>query len=311
MLKLSLDALQLVDAIDRTGSFAAAARELYRVPSTVSYAVAKLEEDLGTRVFDRSGPRVELTSAGRTLLEDGRQLLLGAQRLEHKVRRVAKGWEAEFSIALDVLFAPSLLAAEVAEFYSVADSTQLRFVHEALSGAWEALLDRRADLVIGASGEGPAGGGYVTEPIGQLDFLFAVAPSHPLASIRRPLNKSDLLAHRMVSVADSARRLPARTVGLLMGQDTLTVPSLSEKFRYQVAGLGGGFLPEPWVRSAIAAGHLVEKEVEEARAPENLFLAWRTEERGAALEWWRTRLRKIDLIERLRQMVPALPAQVP
>jgi len=57
MLKLSLDALQILDAIDRRGSFAAAGKALHKVPSTISYTVAKLEEDLGVQLFDRVGPR--------------------------------------------------------------------------------------------------------------------------------------------------------------------------------------------------------------------------------------------------------------
>ncbi len=299
MLKLSLDALQIVDAIDRGGSFAAAAKELYRVPSTISYAVAKLEEDLGTRIFDRAGPRVELTPAGQALLADGRELLLAAQHLELKVRRVASGWEAEFSIALDVMLSPSLFIEEITAFYTVADSTRLRFSHEVLSGTWEALLDRRVDLVIGAAGEGPAGGGYHTERIGTIDFVFVVAPSHPLAAIDRPLTKADLIAHRMIAVGDSARRLAPRTVGLLAGQDTLTMPNIAEKFRFQLAGLGAGFMPEAWARPAITAGKLIEKTIEEKRAPETIYLAWRTGERGAALEWWLNKLRHADMAARL------------
>lgn len=301
MLKLNLEALQIIDAIDRGGSFAAAAKELFRVPSTISYAVAKLEEDLGIRVFERAGPRIELTPAGRALLQDGRELLLAAQHLEHKVRRVARGWEAEFSIALDVLFSPALLIEEIREFYTVADSTRLRFSHEALSGVWEALLDRRVDLVIGASGEGPAGGGYQTERIGTIDFVFVVSPSHPLAAIERPLTKADLIAHRMISVGDSARRLPPRTVGLLVGQDTLTMPSLTEKFNFQLAGLGAGYMPEALVRPAIQEGRLVEKIVEERRAPETIYLAWRSGERGAALDWWLGKLKMIDIVSRLSE----------
>lgn len=299
MLKLSLDALLVLDAIDRCGSFAAAAKELFRVPSTISYAVARLEEDLGVSLFQRTGPRVALTEAGRALLADGRELLLAAQRLEHKVRRVARGWEAEFSIALEGLFAPAMFAADIRAFYQAADSTRLRFLREALSGGWEALLDRRADLVVGAAGEGPPGGGYLAEPIGLLHFVFAVAPSHPLAAIDRPLTREDLLQHRVVSVADSARRLPPRTVGLLMGQDTLTAPSLADKFVLQLAGLGAGFLPEPWARSAVAAGRLVEKSVVEERPPERLYLACRTGEQGAALDWWLARLRGTDLLQKL------------
>jgi DNA-binding transcriptional LysR family regulator len=300
MLKLSLDALQILDAIDRGGSFAAAAKELFRVPSTVSYAVAKLEEDLGVSVFERTGPRVTLTLAGKTLLDEGRHLLTAARHLEHKVRRVASGWEAEFTIGMDLLFSPMSFADDIRDFYQVATGTRLRFSHEALSGTWEALLDRRADLIVGAAGEGPSGGGYVTEPLGSIPFVFAVAPHHPLASVMRPLTRSDLLAHRVVSVADTALRLPTRTVGLLLGQDTLTVPSLTEKFAFQLAGLGMGYLPEPWVKEAIRAGKLVEKQVEEQRPPENFYLAWRTGEQGAALDWWVHRLRGIDLRGRLQ-----------
>ena len=302
MLKLSLDALQVVDAIDRCGSFAAAAKELFRVPSTISYTVAKLEDDLGIQLFERAGPRVTLTEAGRTLLDEGRHLLLAARDLEHKLRRVASGWEAEFSIALDVLFPALLLADEIRDFYQATDSTRLRLSYEALSGTWEALLDRRVDLVIGAAGEGPPGGGYSTAPLGSLDFVFAVAPSHPLASLDRPLRKEDLIAQRMVSVSDSARRLPPRTVGLLMGQDTLTVQSMIDKFNFQLAGLGAGYLPAAWARPAIAAGKLVEKAVEETRLPESFCIAWRTGERGAALGWWIERLRHSALMDRLTQL---------
>ncbi len=306
MSALTLDSLHVLDAIERSGSFAAAAKELFRVPSTISYAVSKLEEDLGVRVFDRAGPRVTLTPAGRALLDEGRPLLLAALQLEHKVRRVARGWETEFAIATDVLFSPVLLAPEIRDFYTAADSTRLRLSQEALSGTWEVLLDGRADLVVGAAGEGPPGGGYRTELIGQVRFLFVVAPSHPLAAIDRPLNKADLMAHRMISVADSARRLPARTVGLLAGQDTLTVPDLAEKFRFQLAGLGAGFLPEPWARAAISRGLLVEKTVDEERAAEHFYLAWRTGERGAALDWWLQRLRRTDLMARFAGSAAAL-----
>ena len=45
-MRLTLDALAVLDAIDRRGSFAAAAEELHRVPSAVTYQVQKLEEDL-------------------------------------------------------------------------------------------------------------------------------------------------------------------------------------------------------------------------------------------------------------------------
>lgn len=304
MLKLSLDALITVDTIARRGSFAAAAKELFRVPSTISYTVAKLEEDLGVQLFERFGPRVALTEAGEELLKEGRYLLKAAGDLERRVRRVASGWETEFTIAIDSMLDPCALMPDVQAFYEVADQTRLRLLKEALSGTWEALLDRRADLLVGAAGSGPSGGGYSAMPLATVSFAFVVAPGHPLAGIDRTLSKADLAACRAVSVSDSARQLQARTVGLLFGQDTLAVPDMQTKYDYQRAGLGFGFLPEPWVREDVAEGRLVIKTVDEPKPDETLHLAWRTGEEGAALAWWKARMRDGATVTAMLQRGP-------
>ncbi|HUG71856.1 MAG TPA: LysR family transcriptional regulator, partial [Steroidobacteraceae bacterium] len=64
MLRISLEALQVLDAIARRGSFSAAGEELHRSASTLSYSIGKLEKDLGVQVFDRGGHRAKLTTAG-------------------------------------------------------------------------------------------------------------------------------------------------------------------------------------------------------------------------------------------------------
>lgn len=306
MLRLSLEALQIVDAIDRRGSFSAAGKELHRVPSTISYTVAKLEEDLGVQVFERNGPRVELTKAGQELLKEGRYLLKAAQDLEDRVRRVASGWETELAVGIDSMFSALALEADVAAFYDVARQTRLRIVQEALSGTWEALLDRRADVLVGAPGDGPPGGGYVSQVIGTVRFIFAVAPGHPLAKVAGKLGRGELQHHRAIAVADTARRIAPRTVGLVLGQDTLTVPTLHSKYDCQVAGLGFGFLPEPSARAAIAAGLLLEKEVEEPKPDESIYLAWRAGEQGAALDWWVRRMRQPHVFEQLCRYLPGV-----
>jgi len=304
MLRISLDALQILDAIDRRGSFSAAGNELHRVPSTISYTVSKLEDDLGVQVFDRNGPKVSLTRAGQELLKEGRYLLKAAEDLEHRVRRVASGWETELALGMDSLFSPISLLEDIRAFYEVADRTRLKIGQDALSGTWEALSDRRVDLLIGAIGEGPSGGGYNALPIGKIPFLFAVAPSHPLAGIDRPLSKTDLHPYRAIAVADSARTLRPRTVGLLFGQDALTIPDMRSKVLFQLAGLGFGFLPEPCARAALASGALIQKQVEEPRTDEPAFLAWRSGENGAALSWWIDRMRQPGVLEQLMRSVP-------
>lgn len=291
-MRLSLDALEILDAIRRRGSFTAAGKELHKVPSTISYTVSKLEADLGVQLFERQGPKAWLTPAGEELLKEGRHLLRAARDLELRVKRVASGWETEFGLGLDSILAPIALCQDIRDFYAASDSTRLRVVQDTLSGTWEALLDRRVDLLIAAAGEGPSGGGYVAERLGTVQFVFVVAPTHPLAAIDRTLTKDDLQAHRAISVNDSARRLVPKTIGLLFGQDTLAVPDMRSKIAYQMAGLGFGFLPEPYVRDALARGALIAKKVEEPRGPDAFHLAWRTGEEGQAIRWWRERLRQ-------------------
>ena len=299
MFRISLDALLILDAIDRCGTFAGAGNELHKVPSTISYTVSKLEQDLGVQVFERQGPKVTLTIAGKELLKEGRYLLKAAEDLEHRVRRVASGWETELTLGMDSVFSPTALIEEVAEFYKIANLMRLRFVEETLSGSWEALLDRRVDLLVGAAGAGPAGGGYNAEMIGTTQFVFAVSPQHPLAAIDKPLGKAELSHYKAIAVSDTVRKMPPRTVGLLFGQDTLTLPNMRTKYEFQLAGVGFGFLPEPLARDALKKGLLVEKQVEEPRPPEPHYLAWRTGEEGAGLKWWIEKMQAPGLIDKL------------
>ena len=298
-MKLSFEALEALDAIDRHGSFAAAARALHRVPSALTYTIQKLEQDLDVLLFDRRGHRAVLTEAGRELLREGRHLLAAAGELECRVRQVAKGWEAELVIAVNDVLPLAPLLDLLAEFYAQHRETRLRLVQEVLTGTWDALADGRADLVVGSSGDPPSGGGYRTEALGELDFVFAVAPAHPLAAVADPLPRAERSRHRAVVMADSSRRLPVRTVGLLTGQDTLTVPDLHAKLAAQVAGLGVGHLPAWLARPEIAAGRLVEKLPEEGRPREALGLAWRASHRGRALAWFRERLLEPGCRDRL------------
>jgi DNA-binding transcriptional LysR family regulator len=290
-MRLSLDSLTVLDAIDREGSFAAAAEALHRVPSAVTYAVQKLEEDLDVQLFDRSGHRAQLTDAGRELLREGRRLLDAASDIEARVRRVATGYEVELRIAVGDLIPIERLYPLFDEFYRSACGTRLKVLEEVFGGSWDALVTNRADLAVGAPGEGPAGGGYSTVSLGSVAFDFSVTPSHPLAALPEPLPTREITKYRVISAADSSRHLPARTSGLLSGQDVMTVPDMHTKIAAQVAGLGVGFLPRHLARREVDAGRLVVKVVEEPKPDVPLFVSWRAGARGMALAWFIERLR--------------------
>ncbi|HEX5805527.1 MAG TPA: LysR family transcriptional regulator [Macromonas sp.] len=289
MLKLSLEAIEVVEAIARHGSFSAAAERLHKVPSTISYAVAKLEEQLGLALFVRNGPRVALTAAGQEMLKEGRWLLMAARKLESCMRQIATGFESELRLVHDSLIPTSALVPDLCAFEDLNCGTGLRIACDTLTGTWEALHEGRADLVL-AAGEGPAGGGYKAVPLGSLDFAFCVAATHPLARLGRELTRNDLLEHTAVVVGDSARLMVDRTVGVLMGQRRITVPTMQAKIACQKAGVGHGYIPRACVRAELETGALVELPVEELRPPETFWLAWRTDNMGEALKWWSKRL---------------------
>jgi DNA-binding transcriptional LysR family regulator len=298
-MRLSLDALIVLDAIDRKGSFAGAATELHRVPSAITYTIQKLEQDLDVLIFDRSGHRAKLTPAGQELLREGRPLLEAAAALEARVKRVATGWEPELKIAVGDLINFEGLLASVQDFDRSGGETRLRFLHEVYGGAWDALYTGRADIAVGAPNDAPPGGGFKSFPLGSVDFVLAVAPSHPLAFEPAPISMQTVRTHRAVSVGDTSRILPPRTSGLLTGQPTLTVTSQEAKVAAQRAGLGVGFLPRRIARPYLDAGELIELQTDEPSHVATLHVAWPSKARGNALRWFLDHFAKDEVQQRL------------
>lgn len=295
LMRLSLDALQVLDAIARSGSLAAAGDELHRTASTLSYTVRKLEDGLGVKVFDRSGHRAVLTAAGRFLLDEGRVLLDAAAAVERRVRTLGRGWEAEISVASNELVPlPSLLAV-VGRFYSAAHPTRIKLSSEVLGGAWEALLEQRADIALAEVPGGPGALEIEHRPIGSVSFQFCCPPDHPLAKAPQPLKVAAIRRHRVVVAADSARSTTARSSGIAAAADVLTVDSLRAKLEAQIAGLGVGFLPTMLAADAVAAGQLVVRRVAAPKPRVALSVAWRTVDTGNATRWFTENLQKIDL----------------
>jgi len=302
---LTPEALTMMDVIARTGSFAAAARQLGKVPSSLTYNVRQLEDALDVLLFDRRSRQARLTAAGAELLEEGRRLLEQIDAVANRVKRVATGWEAQLSIAVDGAISRPTMLDLCAAFYAIesdgaddADGapaggpgTRLRLRTEVMAGTWEALVTGRADLAIGVGPGREAVAGVQLRELGVLSFVFAVAPHHPLAKAEEPLTDAEIVRHRAVAVADSAQRFTPYTVNLLPGQDVLTVSNMQTKIDAQLRGMGCGFLPEPMVRAHVEAGHLVAKAVERPANRATLGYAWctsggRKARVGHALRWW-------------------------
>ena len=305
---LTPDALGLLITVERAGSFAAAARELGLVPSAVTYRVRQIEDALDVLLFDRSSRQARLTAAGSELLRAGEALLQEIDAVAHRVKRVATGWESQLTIAVDAVIACSTVMELCEAFYELQPTTRLRLRDETLSGTLEALVSGRADLALGVTLDPGSTAGLHGKVLGDIEFVYAVAPHHPLAQAKEPLTDDMLKSCRAVAVADSTPRGNGLTVNLLGGQDVLTVPTMSAKLDAQLRGLGGGFLPEPLARPYAETGRLVIKQVERPIRLGRMGYAWRVGQDGPgrALQWWLQQLEspatRAALLQRRREL---------
>jgi DNA-binding transcriptional LysR family regulator len=290
---LTPDALAMLQAVSEAGSFAKAARTLGLVPSALSYRIRQIEDALDVLLFDRSSRQARVTEAGRELLVEGARLLCEIDAVANRVKRVATGWESQFTLALDSVISHTTVMELCEAFFALNPPTRLKLREEALSGTLQALTSGQADLAIGVVMEPSNSTGIHSKPLGQMGFVFAVAPHHPLAHAPEPLGDELLQQHRAVAVADSVPRGAGMTFGLLGGQDVLTVPGMRAKLQAQLRGLGSGFLPEPLARPYIETGRLVVRQVQRPTRVPRFSYAWRTSSHGQpgrALQWWLAQL---------------------
>lgn len=284
------EALRMLQAVATEGSLAGAARKLGVVPSALTYRVRQIEDGLDVLLFDRSARKAVLTDAGRELMNEAERILNELGALAQRVKRVATGWEPQLTIAVGGLVSQRTVMELCEKFFALDPPTQLKIRIENLSGAWEALESGLADLTIGTVDEPSGSGQIVSKLLGDVPFVFAVAPHHALAALPEPLRDEVIAQHRAVAVADSARKGPTITVGLLAGQRVLTVADMQSKLEAQLRGLGCGFLPQCMAQPYIDTGRLVVKRTSRPGRVAKLGYGWRALPRqaplGKALAWW-------------------------
>ena len=303
---LTPDALAMLQTIAATGSFAAAARALGVVPSALTYRVRQIEDALDVLLYDRSSRQARPTEAGAELLREGPRLLEEIEAVANRVKRVATGWEPQLTVAVDSIISKATVMELCESFFTLNAPTRIKLRDETLSGTMEALTSGQVDLALGVS-DSSIHAGIHAQPLGEVSFVYAVAPHHPLANAPEPLKDALVRQHRAVAVADTITRGGGMTIGLLGGQDVFTVATMQAKLDAQLRGLGCGFVPEFMARAYIETGRLVVKVMDRPQHLVRVNYAWRNAPKsglGQALAWWLNQLEspatRIALLERHR-----------
>jgi len=234
-----------------SGGYARAAERISKSQSTITYAVQKLEQLAGVKAFEVQGRKSVLTAAGHVLFRRGKALVEEAARLERAAADLAKGWEPEIRLAVDIVFPTWLLLGCLEKFATERPETRIELIEAVLGGTDEALLEGRADFVIGS--HVPAG--FLGDSLMRLRFVCCAHPDHPLHRLGRPLTLDDLRHYRHLVIRDSGVT-HARRGGTWINELRLTVSHKATSIRAACMGIGYAWYPEESIREELERGRL-------------------------------------------------------
>lgn len=248
--RISLDQWNALVSVVESGSYAKAAERLFKSQSTLTYAIQRLEELLGVKVFELRGRRAVLTPTGELLYRRGRSLVEEAARLERTASELAQGWEPELRLAVEITFPTWLLLHCLDRFARERPETRIELLETVLGGNEEALVQRKVHLAIGPL----VPSGFAGDLLMPVRFLCLAAPNHALHQLGRELTLDDLRPHRHLLIRDSGVQRADK--GHWLNELRWTVSHKATSIRAAVMGLGFGWYPEDSVREELERGAL-------------------------------------------------------
>ncbi|WP_439146521.1 DNA-binding transcriptional activator PunR [Vibrio sp.] len=280
----SKSSLEMLDTVARLGSFTAAAEQLHKVPSAISYGVRQVEQELDVLLFRRLPRKVELTPAGELFIEEARQLLRQMEELSAQTRRAARGWKKTLRLTLDNVVKLDKMKPMIEEFYQTFEFAELQINMEVFNGSWEAIAQGRADIVIGATSAIPVGGDFEVKDMGCLDWAFVMSPSHPCVR-EQNLNEAFVSQYPAICLDDTSSVLPKRHTGHYASQRRLLLPNWYSAIECLKNGVGVGYMPRHIAAPIIEQGLLVEKILPEPSPQSHCCLVWRKDDNHKLIEW--------------------------
>jgi DNA-binding transcriptional LysR family regulator len=250
---LTLDQIRVFLSVVDKGSFPKAAKSLRRAQSAVTYAIRKLEAEIGVALFDRSAYRSVLTPAGRALLTRARRIAEEAGAFREQARGLASGLEAELSIVLDALYPMPQIFDALRAFTEQFPTVPPRLYVASLGAAANLVTDGTCAIGLLPSNIAELTTLHLT-PLTAIDFCPVVSPFHPLASIQGIIEPHVLRQHVQLVLTDASTLTAAKDWGVLSSR-TWRLADLGAKKSMLLAGLGWGNMP----------AHMIEDELKDGR----------------------------------------------
>lgn len=257
----TLDQLQVFLAVADAGSFSAAARQLNRAQSVISYTIGNLETQLGVSLFERSGARQpKLSEAGTAMLADARRIVSDLQVMRARASSMKQGLEAEVAVAISVMVPTEVMVGVLKDFRDTFPSVSLRLEVGELGRIMELVMSGRSTIGIGGALL-RQDDSLLVERIGHNYLLPVAAADHPLALLHRPLTLIDVREEVQLVVSDASELTVGRDFNVL-SYKTWRVSDIATKYQLLRRGLGWGGLPASVIREDLISGRLVQLDLD-------------------------------------------------
>lgn len=201
-INLSTRDLRAFLALSRSCNFGQTALQLHLTQSALSALIARLEAQVGARLFERSTRSVSLTAAGRAFADYVLEILKQADEAVRTVRDITNLQQGKVSVAA----LPSLTAGPVPEifagFHAAYPKVRLAVTEALSSDAFEQVRQGKVDIALTAAH--PRHEDLSYEPITQDKFLLLCSPDHVLAQDTAPISLQDTLSWPHVSMPPAA-----------------------------------------------------------------------------------------------------------
>lgn len=252
----TLDQVEVFLAVVEHEGFTAAARRLNRATSAITYAIDQLEFQLGVTLFERGASRrPELTEVGRAVLLEARTIHHSVEALKARIKGLTEGFEAEVSLAVDVMFPTRRLVDALQGFQAEFPNIPLRLHVEALGAVSQLVIDGAAGLGV----SGPLSRnveGLEHHGVGSVILVPVAAPHHPLARSTAAHAPGDARNHIQLVLTDRSPLTRGQDFGVI-GTKTWRLADLGAKHALLLAGTGWGSMPEFMIGNDLEAGRLV------------------------------------------------------
>ena len=254
-----LSGVTVLAAVVETGNFARAGGALGLTPSAISRAVARLEEKLGVRLFDRTPRVVTLTDEGRRFHAEIAPLLAALGEAADTAAGGAAAVRGRLRVNVDPWFARRVLAPRLAGFMTRYPEVSLELV---VRDALGDLIGQGFDVAVRFGDPEPSG--LIAEKLMETRIVTIAAPAY-LAAFGTPQHPSDLVRHRCLMFRDPVTGLPfpwefqrGRETVAVKVEDRMVVNDLATKLAACVAGYGIAQSVAFGIEPYLASGELMQ-----------------------------------------------------